>query len=148
VPKNVSSHVLARIETGLLNELMRTTGRADNVISSGDTLVSRITSSARYFREPQSANCAGWFPRFPIRKFRSGFVKTCNYSFNLILCRDVTRALPMLLNGPISIYDVFYMRICRYCRNLMSVPSFRLDSTGTGQQELVDLDRSNKTDRI
>jgi hypothetical protein len=39
----MSLDVLARIETGRLNKPMGTTGRAENIGSSGDTVLSRIT---------------------------------------------------------------------------------------------------------
>jgi hypothetical protein len=50
MPEYVNCDVLARIETGLLNELMGTTGRADNAGSSGDTVANRLNFSVRYFQ--------------------------------------------------------------------------------------------------
>jgi hypothetical protein len=47
VPEYVSCDVLVRIETGFLNEFMGTTGQADNVGSSRNTVV---TFSVHYFR--------------------------------------------------------------------------------------------------
>jgi hypothetical protein len=85
--EHVICDVLARIETGLLNEFMGTTGRADHVGCSGDTVVGRVMFSVHYFRQAQSADCAEPFPIFPSRRFRSGFGKTLNDSANLILLR-------------------------------------------------------------
>jgi hypothetical protein len=48
VPEDVNCDVLARLETGLLNELMGTTGRADNVGSSREQ--SDGSFSVYYFR--------------------------------------------------------------------------------------------------
>jgi hypothetical protein len=50
VPEYVSCDVLARLETELLNEFMRPTGRADNVGFSGDTVMSGVAFSVHYFR--------------------------------------------------------------------------------------------------
>jgi hypothetical protein len=79
MPEDVSCGVLARFETRLLNELMGTTGRADDVGPSGDTVMSRLAFYVHYFRQAQSADCAEPFPRFPSRRFRSGFGKTRHY---------------------------------------------------------------------
>jgi hypothetical protein len=50
VPEYMNCDVLVRLETGFLNELMGKTGRADNVGSSGDTAMSRVTFSVDYLR--------------------------------------------------------------------------------------------------
>jgi hypothetical protein len=47
----VGCDILARIKTGFLNELMGTTGRADNFGSSRDTVMIRVTFSMCYFRD-------------------------------------------------------------------------------------------------
>jgi hypothetical protein len=47
--KYVGCDPVARIETDLLNQLMGTTGRAQNIGYSGDGIESMVTFSKRYF---------------------------------------------------------------------------------------------------
>jgi hypothetical protein len=56
----------------------------------------------------------------------------------------MARALPMLLNGLISIRDIFLdMKTRRCCPNLMHVLSFHLVPIGASQLGLIDLDGLN-----
>jgi hypothetical protein len=119
--KSVNRDILARMGTTLLNELKGTTG------CSGNEVGSILTFSIGYFQWILSADCVKRFHRVLSQRFRCGLWKTCHCSFNLIPCRDVSRALPMLLNSLISICDIFVnTRRCRCCQSLMPVPLFAL----------------------
>jgi hypothetical protein len=80
---------------------------AQNIGCSGNEVVSMAAFSIRYLISALSADCAERFHRVLKRRFRSESWKTCDCSANLIPCRNLARDLPMLLNNPISIYDIF-----------------------------------------
>jgi hypothetical protein len=67
----LNCEAVTRIGTILLNKLMGTTGRAQNVRCSGSAVVGTGAFSIYYFEYILSADCAGRFQRVLSRRFRS-----------------------------------------------------------------------------
>jgi hypothetical protein len=75
-PESLQEYVgggrMARIEMGLLNQLMGTTRRAQNIGCLGDGIETLIAFSIRYSPYAQLTDRAGGFPRVLSRKFSKG----------------------------------------------------------------------------
>jgi hypothetical protein len=113
-----------------------------------DRMIETLTF-IRYSWSARSADCVESFPRVPSRRFRIGVWKTCGCWINLMPSRRVLCVCPMLLNGPIPIYDVLVgMRTCPYCQNLMVVPSFRFVRIDAGRFGWANSDKPNGIGRI